>query len=341
MHEALLYKKQGKNIRCELCNNYCIIPEGQYGICKVRKNIDGKLYTLTYGKSTGFALDPIEKKPFFHFFPSTFALSFGTPGCNFHCWNCQNFELSQAPREASVPEAAFDFPSTPPEKIVELALENNAEGVAYTYNEPTIFFEYARDTALLAKKKNLYNVFVSNGYFSREMFEIVKKEKLFDAINIDLKYTDDEKYLKYDGGRVKPVVDNIKRIFKAGIEVEVINLVIPKLNDDDESLKEVAETVASISTDIPLHFSRFFPMYKMSDYPPTAVERLQKAYKIAKKVGMKYVYVGNVLLKNSENTYCPKCGALLIERSGFAVVKNNLEHGHCPKCGEKIYGLFV
>ena len=348
-------------VKCELCAHYCIINDGDVGACLVRKNKRGKLVSLNWGKAESLAIDPIEKKPFFHFKPGSNVLSFGTPGCNFRCLNCQNWSLSQAVKQFGA--QSLQTLIVKPETIAGRAVGEKVDGIAYTYSEPTIFFEYAYDTIMECRKrqkregqksgqlaKDFFHVFVSNGYFSREMLDLVVRKKLLAAIRIDLKFMDDDKYLRICGGRLKPVLDSIKRVAalrnNAGwpIHLEVINLVIPGQNDSDEDLRAVSEYVAGLSPDIPLHFSRFFPNFKMENVPPTALERLIRAKEIAKKAGLNYVYIGNADVPAGEDTNCPKCGELLISRNRFGVEKNvfaakkfaGLRGPPCPKCGEKI-----
>ncbi|VVB58381.1 Radical SAM superfamily protein [Candidatus Anstonella stagnisolia] len=347
--EALLYKhigKAGNLVHCNLCSHYCIIKEGGAGKCLVRKNIGGKLYSLNWGKSAGFAIDPMEKKPFFHFKPGSRVLSFGTPGCNFRCLNCQNWDLSQAVKEGG--KGALDIPTTTPAQIARMAKENMVDGVAYTYSEPTIFYEYAKDTVEACRKEKLdmFHVFVSNGYFTKEMLEDVVKEKLLQGIRIDLKFINDEKYMEVCSGHMQIVKDNIKRVhaLRGKISLEIIALVIPTLNDSEEDIRNLCKFVASVGKDIPLHFSRFYPQYKMQDLPPTEERTLLRAREIAKEEGLEYVYVGNTNLPDVENTYCPKCNELLVKRNGFSIEKNVFEklsgkekkNPKCPKCGHKI-----
>ncbi|MBM3229719.1 AmmeMemoRadiSam system radical SAM enzyme, partial [Candidatus Parvarchaeota archaeon] len=291
MHEALLYGqiegkingKSGqaaKDIVCQLCSHLCHIKDGEAGKCLVRKNIGGKLYCLNWGKAAGLAIDPIEKKPFFHFKPGTRVLSFGTPGCNFRCLNCQNWDLSQGVKIGGA--GALDIPTTSPRQIVDAAIASDVEGFAYTYSEPTIFFEYARDTILESRKARLpgrekyFHLFVSNGYFTKQMLDLVAKENLLQGIRIDLKFINEEKYQKVCGGRLNPVLENIKRVnrLRGKIALEVIALVIPTLNDSEEDLRQLCRHLACISKDIPLHFSRFHPDYKLSSLPPTSLEAL-------------------------------------------------------------------
>ncbi len=344
MKEALLYENidsDTKEVICKLCSHYCKIKNARGGICRVRFNHDGTLFSYTYGKVDGFAVDPIEKKPFYHFKPKSRVLSFGTPGCNFKCANCQNSYLSQSIKLK--PEALLTQNVFPPERVVELAEKYAVDGISYTYSEPTIFFEYARDIILKCKQNNntkhLFHLFVSNGYFSKEMFEIVKAEKLLDAINIDLKFFDDQKYLKITGGHLKPVLENIERVFDANIHMEIINLVIPGENDNEESFARVSEFVSSLSKDIPLHFSRFFPQYKMTDKSSTPYKTLLFARDIAKSFGLNYVYIGNTDLIDAENTHCPKCNYLVIQRQRYFTDVRYLDlegKAVCPNCKETL-----
>ncbi len=326
-------------IQCQLCAHYCLIKPGEVGKCLVRRNDAGKLVTLNWGKTEGLAIDPIEKKPFFHFKPGTKILSFGAPACNFRCLNCQNWQLSQYAREVGT---ATEWPNTTPTQIAEQAASHKVDGIAYTYSEPTIFFEYARDTVLACRKRKetarLFHLFVSNGYFTKEMLDFVVKEKLLAAIRIDLKFIEEEPYFRITGGHLKPVQDSIRRVWelRQNIHMEVINLMIPGENDSDEQITKLCEFVKSVSPDIPLHFSRFFPDYKMKDKAPTDIKRLLAAREIAKKIGMKYAYIGNTVLPDVENTYCPKCNELLIERDRYVILQNKLRKPCCPKCGEKI-----
>jgi len=344
LREAMFYSPTplaaAKALRCKLCNHYCIIPEGKEGLCLVRKNISGKLYCINWGKAVSLNLDPIEKKPFFHFKPGSSVLSFGTPGCNFRCLNCQNWDLSQGVKEFG--KTILDEINTiTPQQIVESAIKANADGFAYTYSEPTIFFEYAYDVIMEARKKKMdaFSCFVSNGYFSKELFEFIKENKLLQAIRIDLKFIEDDKYYKITGGRLKPVLENIKQVYKSKIHLEVINLLITDENDQDYQIEKLAKEIYSISDEIPLHFSRFFPYYKMSDKIPTPLNRLLNAKKIAQEVGLKYVYIGNTDIEGAEDTYCPECKTLLIKRNRFFIEKNVFEKNKkpfCPNCNAKI-----
>lgn len=330
LKEAILWKKEGTRIRCSLCNRRCLIADGMRGNCGVRENIKGKLYALTYGKPCSTAVDPIEKKPLHNFWPGSRALSIATVGCNFHCGFCQNWQISQAKPEA-VP-ANF----VPPKDIVAQALKEKCHGIAYTYTEPTIFFEYCTDIAKLAAKKGLYNVFVTNGYMTREMLEAAK---WMDAANVDIKAFDETFYQDVCGGvKLKPVLDNVEWMREHKIHVELTTLLIPGLNDDPGQLKALAEWIVSVDPSMPLHFSRFHPEHQMLDKPITPETTLRSAYQIAKTAGVKYVYVGNIAGR-LESTFCPKCNHLLIERSWYTLFKTDiLKKGKafaCPECGQK------
>jgi len=337
MHECFLYEKlDAKNVKCTGCAHYCRIADGNRGICGVRKNIGGKLQLLVYGKAAAVNVDPIEKKPLFHFLPGSTIFSIGTLGCNLGCDFCQNWEMSQATRNGLMPVYWGD--DWPPSKVVEEAVRQGTPSLAFTYNEPGIFFEYAFDTGMLGKKKGLKSVFVSNGFSSKES---VKKMKGFlDADNIDLKSFSNEFYQKICKARLDPVLETISAVRKTGIWVEVTTLLIPGKNDSREEVKNIAQFLASVDENIPWHVTAFHPEYKMQDVPPTKAEKLVEAREIGLKAGLKFVYVGNVLNSKAESTFCPKCGKLLIERSGFSVRVVGLEHGKCVYCGEKIPGVW-
>ncbi len=333
MIEALLYQKlEGGKVRCQLCAHYCTIANGKKGLCQVRENRDGTLFSLVYGRTISQNVDPIEKKPLYHFYPGSRAFSIGTPGCNFRCDWCQNWEISQMPRE----QHFIAGKELSPEEIVAAAVRSNCQSIAYTYTEPTIFFEYSYAAARLARESGIANVYVSNGYMSAEMVELF--HPWLDAVNIDLKAFKDETYHNHVGGRLQPVLDSLRRLSDAGVWLEVTTLVIPGVNDDPLELRDIAEfIVTELGTDTPWHVSRFFPQYKMEQIPPTPPETLQRAVEIGRKAGLKYVYMGN--LGGEINTNCPVCGGLLIHRSRFAV-STHLDGGsRCPHCGEKIAGV--
>ncbi len=286
MKQAKLYKKEGNKIRCLVCAHKCLIPKDNVGICGVRRNIDGKLYLLVYGKVVSMNIDSIEKKPLYHFLPKTMTFSIGTMGCNFRCDFCQNYKISQAPKQGNI----FGR-DVKPEKIVQEAIKTGCKSIAYTYNEPTIFIEFVKDVAKLAKRKKLKNVLVTNGYMTKECFNYISDH--IDAMSIDLKSFNDDFYKKYCGARLKPVLNTIKEAHKKGIHVELTTLIIPGLNDSEEELEKIAKFISLIDKNIVWHVSRFFPMYKMLDRPITPIETLEKAYEIGKKY-LKNVYMGNV-----------------------------------------------
>ncbi|MGB9847848.1 MAG: AmmeMemoRadiSam system radical SAM enzyme [Minisyncoccia bacterium] len=340
---AVFFKKinKTKNIQCLACSHYCQIKNNSTGICGVRLNTDGKLTPLTYGRPVSVNIDPIEKKPLFHFLPGSEIFSFGTFGCNFRCAFCQNWDISQFPKlnKEFTKIIAETKETWPPEKIVEYCLENKLPSIAYTYNEPTVFIEYAYDTMVLAKKHGLKNVFVSNGYQSKETIKAIAP--YLDAINIDLKSFDDKFYQKICGAKLEPVLENIKKFHQLKVWVEITTLIIPQENDSEKELEAIADFIAKIDIDIPWHISRFFPAYQMSNYPPTDLSTLQTAYKIGKNKKLNFVYLGNVNEEGFENTYCPNCQTLLIKRSGYEIeIQPDFQNGRCLKCGNKIHGIW-
>lgn len=320
-------------LQCELCPRYCVIEPGQRGDCRVRVNIDGKLTTVVYGYPCAMHIDPVEKKPLFHFLPGTRILSLATVGCNLHCRNCQNWEISQ---QEPVDSSAFHVP---PADLPVLAEKYQCRSLAYTYTDPVIFYEYTCDSAQFAREKNIKNVLVTAGYINPKPWQ--KMLKVTDAANIDLKGITNDFYDNVCSASLKPVQTSLVMAKEAGILVEVTHLIIPTLNDKPEDTKKLCRWIKeNMGKDTPLHFSRFFPKYKMRNLPPTSAETLNRAYEIAKAEGLQYVYIGNILSKNGQNTYCPKCGNLLIERTGYRILKNEIKNGICPKCGKEIYGIW-
>jgi len=302
MKEAMFYQKlEGDRVNCTLCPHRCLISPGKRGLCQVRENRDGTLYSLVYGKVVARDVDPIEKKPLFHLYPGTMAYSIGTVGCNFRCLFCQNWTISQPGYREIIGE---EFTA---EQIVEDAITNKCQSIAYTYTEPTIFYEYALDIAKIAHERGLKNLFITNGYISEEALK--KLAPYLDAADVDLKSMNDSFYTKICGGRLQPVLDNIKLYYQLGIWTEVTTLIIPGYNDDVDELKKIAEFIMRVNSSIPWHVSRFYPAYKLTDVPPTPIEVLRKAVGTGKTAGLKYVYQGNV--GEGENTYCPGCGELL------------------------------
>jgi len=328
---AKYWIKKGKNIQCQLCPNNCIIPEGKIGNCKVRKNIKGKLYSLVYGKPCSVAVDPIEKKPQYHFLPGTTAFSIGTPGCNMHCKFCQNYEISQANPE-DIPSAMMM-----PEDVIKNAIKSGCRSVAYTYTEPTIFYEYVEDCAKLAHKKGLKNIFVTNGYINEKpLLDILP---LIDGFHVDLKGFREDYYKNICFAKLEPVLNTLKILKKNNRWFEIINLVVTGLNDDLNVIKEMCSWIKKgLGPDTVVHFSRFYPCYKLSDLEPTPIETLEKAADIAKKEGLKYVYIGNV--PQEDNTICPKCKKIVIRRKYFDILENNMIDGKCKFCKEKIPGVW-
>jgi len=332
--EAFLYEKiKEKRVKCNLCSHHCLIEEGKRGICGVRENRGGMLCSLVYERAVANNIDPIEKKPFFHFFPGSFAFSIATIGCNFRCSFCQNDDISQFPREKR--EIIGEVLS--PEKIVSSAKKNNCKSISYTYTEPTVFFEYAYETAKIAKKEGIKNNFVTNGYISEEALKLISP--YLDAANVDLKSFKQDFYQKFCGAKLQPVLNSLKLMKKLGIWVEVTTLIIPGLNDSEDELKEIANFVFSLGKETPWHLSRFYPHYKLADLPPTPVETLHQAREIGKSADLKYVYSGNVPGDEGENTFCPDCGKMVIKRYGFQTLENRLKQGKCPNCGTKIAGI--
>jgi pyruvate formate lyase activating enzyme len=350
--EATLYEKlEGKKAKCTACRHYCVIPDKGTGICGVRQNKNGKLYLIVYGKASAVNIDPIEKKPLFHFLPGTPIFSLGTVGCNFSCEFCQNWDLSQATKDLrtklikekraedmGIEVGKFGYELSP-KKIVETTAAKNIPSIAYTYNEPIIFFEYLYDTAKLAKKKGIKNVLVTNGYETDEALE--KLKPYVQALNIDLKSFNSSFYTTICKARLEKVLETIKSARKMGFWVEITTLVIPGKNDSNDELRKIAEFIASVDKSIPWHVTAFFPQYMMKNIRPTPAETLEKAYDIGCKAGLKYVYVGNISDDERSNTKCHNCKALLIKREGYFVeVQESFKKGKCLKCGTKIPGVW-
>lgn len=332
MKEALLYKKLSDgSIQCELCHQACLIKTGGRGICGVRENDDGTLYSRTFGKIISLAIDPIEKKPLFHFLPGTKTFSIAMAGCNFRCAFCQNADISQLTKIEAVESFGEQMS---PEQVVLQATENECPSISYTYTEPTVFFEFALETAKIAHEKGLKNIFVTNGYMTEKALRMIRP--YLDAANVDLKDWDESYYRRVCGAHVQPVKNNIKLMRKMGIWVEVTTLIIPKENDTNEEFRKIAYFLAKIGSDLPWHLSRFHPAYQMEDHEITPEETLKRAYDIGRKAGLNYVYLGNIPNSPYENTLCPKCSSITIERHGYEV-KNLLKKGNkCPNCGKKI-----
>jgi len=335
LKEGLFYEKlANKVVQCHICPRNCVIPTGKRGFCGVRENHDGILYALSYGKAVSVHVDPIEKKPLFHFLPSTTAFSVATAGCNLRCKFCQNWEISQ-----SLPEDV-DYVYLAPQDLVNKAKEAGSPTIAYTYTEPTIFYEYMLDTAKLAKAQGgIRNVMHSCGYINEAPLR--QLAKYLDAANIDLKGFSEEFYAKLSEASLEPVLKSLKVLKEEGVHVEITNLILFGFNDDETLITKMCVWIKeNLGADTPLHFSRAFPMYKLTSLNPTPLETLERAKKIALNSGLKYVYIGNVPGQSLENTYCPKCGKLLIERKGYFVLQNNIKDGKCKFCGETIEGIW-
>ncbi len=327
---AEFWKPEGEGVRCLLCPRLCLIPEGKTGFCRARKNEGGRLYTLIYGAVTAANPDPIEKKPLHHFWPGSLVFSLSSVGCNFKCDFCQNWELSQCrPGEVYAREL-------PPEEAVEGAKETGCSGIAFTYNEPSIWWEYCYEVSREAKKEDLYTVMVTNGYLNLPAWE--KLSPYLDAANVDVKAFTDRFYRRFPGvPSLKPVLESCEWLARRGKHLEITYLLIPGENDDPGEIREFCRWVREkLSPDIPVHFSRFFPHYRLQDKPPTPLAALEKARGIAGEEGIEFVYLGNVSLRGAEDTRCPSCGELLVRREGFTVLEYRLKEGRCQKCGRKI-----
>jgi pyruvate formate lyase activating enzyme len=334
MKEALFYYKgKDKEVNCSLCHHRCTIKVGKKGICGVRENRDGVLYSLVYGKSISESVDPIEKKPLFHFHPGSPSFSIATVGCNFTCLHCQNNTISQMPRDQKYIAGNELHPS----QIVTLAQEHGCQSISYTYTEPTIYFEYAYETAQLAKEKGIANVFVTNGYTTPEALKTI--HPYLDAANIDLKSFSDEFYRTICGARLQPVLDTIALYHQLGIWIEVTTLLIPSYNDSVEELRTVARFIKDLDASIPWHISAFHPTYRLTDQNRTPVATLKKAREIGLSEGLRYVYEGNAPGEGGEHTFCYNCNTLLIQRLGFSIIENRITNSTCPNCQTPVDGV--
>ncbi len=334
---ALTRTLKADAVQCRVCEHYCTLGPGDWGKCGIRTYRDGKIYLVLYGQSVAAHVDPIEKKPLFHFLPGSSALSIGTYGCNMRCQWCQNWQISQV-REVDWEHDPLGE-ALPPEQLVEIACERGIASIAYTYNEPTVFFEYTYDTAKLARERGIKNVYVSNGFMSPDALE--KIGPYLDGINVDLKGFTDELYREYCGARLEPIKRNIATIAReTNIWIEVTTLIVPGLNDSEEELRATAEWLASVDPEMPWHLSAFHPDYQMRDRPQTPVSTLMRAYQIGKAAGLSYVYLGNVPDPEHESTLCPSCGATIIQRYGFHARTHWREPGICQHCGAAIAGVW-
>jgi len=327
--EASFWRREEGKVRCLLCPHQCLIPEGGRGRCKVRENRGGRLFTLIYGSASSVAIDPIEKKPLYHFYPGSYALSFGTAGCNLSCKHCQNHTISMArPEDIYLREFEVDEPAL-------LAKRHGCKSISWTYNEPTIWHEFTVDASRIAKREGICVTYVSNGYINEDPLKEIGK--YLDAINIDVKAFSDSFYREVSGGHLEPVLNTCRLVKELRIHLEVTYLIIPTKNDSMDEIGKFCDWVIDeLGEDTPIHFTRFFPHYKMTDLPPTPLDTLSEAFNLAKGKGLKYVYIGNVVHGDYDNTYCPSCGNLLIERYGFSSVIKGLKRDRCSNCGERI-----
>ena len=336
MREAMLYEKLADSaVRCHVCQWRCVIRPQKFGLCQVRQNIDGVLYILNYAEVSSVAVDPIEKKPLFHFLPGTLSLSVAAAGCNFQCGFCQNWQISQAPRTGRITGGQAIAPAA----LVAAAEARRCASISYTYTEPTIFFELAYDTARLAHERGIKNCFVSNGFMTPQAVETIAP--YLDGINVDLKAFRDQTYRRVMKARLAPVLTCLKALVAAGVWVEVTTLVVPGLNDSDAELSEIAGFIAAgLGPDVPWHVSRFHSDYQWDDTPPTPTATLHRAVTIGRQAGLRFVYSGNVPGDENESTLCPGCSGMLIRRTGYSIRENRLADGNCPDCGAPIAGLW-
>ena len=333
LKEAMFYDRLDENrVRCGLCRQGCTIADKRRGLCGVRENRNGTLYSRVYARPVSQNVDPIEKKPLYHFLPGSRAFSIGTRGCNFRCLHCQNCVISQV---AETDEIEAD-PVVPPRDIVAAARAYDCAGIAFTYTEPTIFYEYALEIAMLAHEKGIKNVFVTNGYITPDPLERIAPH--LDGANIDLKFFRDDLYRRICAARLQPVLDAIRMYYNLGIWIEITTLIIPGYNDDDEQLARIATFIAGVDTNIPWHISAFYPTYKLTDAAPTPAATLRKAHRLGQEAGLKYVYLGNVM--DDVPTLCPRCEEPLIRRQGHRTVSNRLADSSCPACRETIAGVW-
>lgn len=334
LKEAMFYEKAPDNaVKCNLCPKNCLIPEGKYGFCRARKNIAGTLYSMGYGKPCSVAIDPMEKKPLFHYLPGSRTFSIASAGCNLRCLFCQNWQISQCS-----PEQTTNFDLSP-EQIVKLAKEKNCPVIAYTYSEPVNFYEFMLDTAMIARKNGIKNIMHSAGYINKEPLE--KLLPFIDAVNIDLKGFSQDYYKNVCGADIESILQTLKTIKKHGTWLEITTLLVPGYNDSPDEIRKLCTWIKNnLGPDTPLHFSRFYPTYKLVHITSTPYQTLENAYKIAKECGLRYVYIGNVYDNPYEDTYCWKCGKIVIDRKGFEIIANNIRNGKCRYCGAKIAGIW-
>ncbi len=335
MKEARHFRRlDGGGVSCYTCAHRCTVAEGKRGVCGVMENRGGVLFSLVYGKVIAMHVDPIEKKPFFHFRPGSAAFSVATVGCNMRCFNCQNSDISQMPRD----QRRIEGKELAPEAVVNAAVESGAKILSYTYTEPAVFFDFALDTALIAVQKGIENTFVTNGFFTEETIRALAP--ILRAANVDIKAFRDETYRKVCGAALQPVLDSIRLMRSLGVWIELTTLLIPGLNDSEDEIRNIARFIHSVDAGIPWHISRFYPQYRMTDRAATPVESIRRARTIGREAGLRYVYAGNVPGDEGEHTFCWSCGGLLVERYGFEVVSNRIRKDRCPDCGAVMDGVW-
>ncbi len=335
---AKFWHLEDGKVHCDLCPVGCDLKEGQVGSCGVRVNVGGRLITFTFGTVTSAAIDPVEKKPLFHFYPGHLTLTIATPGCNLHCRGCQNWQISQVPKGAVFENSAFEETYIDPSLIVEKALESGCKSISYSYSDPTIFAEYMIEVAKLAKERGLFNIMVTAGYINRDPLEEINR--YMDAYSIDLKFFSDEAYRKYSKGRLQPVLENIEYLFSTGKWIELTTLIVPRFLTEKQ-IRGIARWIReSLAPWVPWHLSRFFPHYRALELPPTPEEDLFRAYTIGKEEGLEHVFIGNLWGNDYESTYCPSCGEILIRRRGFHVEGFYIKEGRCPSCSKEVKGFF-
>jgi pyruvate formate lyase activating enzyme len=329
MHEARFWTAEGDKVRCQLCPHSCLIAPARRGICGVRENRESVLFSMNYGKVSAANVDPIEKKPLFHFHPGAKVFSLGSIGCTFRCQHCQNYTISQA----SLDELRLH--EQKPQEVIDIAQANSCPGVAFTYNEPTIWHEFAFDAMTIAKDRGLFTVYVTNGFIQEEPLQ--ELSSVLDAMNIDVKGFTDKFYHKVCKAPLAPVLGAVTLAHELGIHIELTYLIIPGENDGREEIKRFSDWVAALDVRVPVHFSRFHPDYQMTDRSPTPIATMEMAHQVAKEAGLLFIYLGNVHIPRSEDTSCPNCNALLVERRGFTVTRLEAREGHCPICGQDLY----
>ncbi|MGQ9619653.1 MAG: AmmeMemoRadiSam system radical SAM enzyme [Bacteroidales bacterium] len=331
---AMFQEETPRGIMCRICPNECELKEGELSKCNNRRVIKSKLYTMAYGNPCSVNIDPVEKKPLYHFFPGTRAYSIATAGCNLACLNCQNWSISQ-----TSPDKTRNIP-LPPEEVVDQCLKLKCKSIAYTYSEPVSFYEYSYDTAILARAAGIKNIYKSNGYINREPLE--KLCEVLDGANIDLKSFNESTYLRLSGGKLQPVLDSLKIYRDNGVWLEITNLIVPTWTDKPEEIRNMCRWLYKNGfSNTPLHFSRFYPVYKLEQLPPTPIDILNQAAKIAADEGLKYVYIGNVPGNEMSDTRCPSCNTIVIKRTGYRIDFNKITDGKCPSCGNKIDGVWL